>query len=106
MSSPQSKYYLAHREEILKKMRERSAKHREARRAAYEENPQLEEKDRCRWRTYYHQRMANKNKEAVESILTVAKEEFKGCIEVILKEEKYKNYTPAEIKALRSLATA
>jgi hypothetical protein len=106
MSSPQSKYYLAHREEILKKMRERSAKQREARRVMYEENPQLEDKDRCRWRTYYHQRMANKNKEAVESILAVAKEEFKDRIETILKEDKYKNYTPAEINALRSLATA
>ena len=105
MSSPQMKYYLAHRNEILTKMRERNAIKREERRVMMAEDPELHEKEKTRHRTYYHMRCARKNKEYLQDLLKDAKEDFRDKIQEMLDQETYKNFTNAELKALRVLAT-
>jgi hypothetical protein len=105
MSSPQMKYYMAHRAEILSKMRERNAIKREQRRTMMEEDPEMYEKEKTRNRTYYHMRCARKNKEYLQDLLKDAKEDFRDKIQDILDQETYKNFTNAELKALRVLAT-
>jgi hypothetical protein len=99
----QQKYYLAHREELLKKMRERNAKYRAERKAMIEADPVERMKEQTRWRTYYHARCERNNKAAVEALLKEAREDAKEMLQTILREDKYKNFTANDLKSLRSI---
>ena len=47
-ATPQQRYYLAHREELLPKMREREKSRRVSRQSTYAENPEAHETDKAK----------------------------------------------------------
>jgi hypothetical protein len=57
MTTPQSRYYAKHREELLPKMREREKTRRVTRQSKYADDPSLHEEDKEKMRQKYYNRV-------------------------------------------------
>jgi hypothetical protein len=71
MTTPQSRYYAKHREELLPKMREREKTRRVTRQSKYADDPSLHEEDKEKMRQKYYNRVQR----TIQQTLTSAMED-------------------------------
>lgn len=69
MSTPQSRYYAKHREELLPKMREREKTRRETRQSKYGEHPELHEEDKEKMRQKYYNRVQRTIQQTIQQTM-------------------------------------
>jgi hypothetical protein len=103
-SKAYTKYYLAHRDELLAKMRERDAVRRADLSARAETDPELAETLREKYRDKYHRRIANSMLKKINEWLADDKilDSFKEFLRTsVLANDAYKKMT---MKSLTSLA--
>jgi hypothetical protein len=102
--TPQQRYYIAHREDILVKMREREKARRSVRKTTYEVVPENQEKDREAMRIKYRKRVASENRRVIDAVLAQPETpaDVREFLNGVLMREEYKNYTRGTLRNIVS----
>ena len=93
--TPQQKYYLAHRDELLPKMRERDAYRRATRKEKYADDPELHARDKETMRAKYYARVASQNKKKIEEAMETADDDRKMFLTDMIVRETFMVITPS-----------
>lgn len=104
-ATPQQRYYLAHREELLPKMREREKSRRVSRQSTYAENPEAHETDKAKMRQKYYARVARANKKLIDTALADPTTDEKVRTRLLAIAEDSSAFTTSSIRQMISPPT-